>query len=255
MPSETDNYWSATKHPWACVLFVLPMLAVYEFGLHALGHTSPESMRNGADVWLRAGLAAVGISNLYGAPALLLSILLAWGLVRRDHRPLDKIGVWVGMVGESAAFAVLLVGLSQGLWLMLLRADHVLGQPSHRIALLQLASEPEPLWGQIISYLGAGIYEETLFRLVLFAGLLRLFSWGDDSGSPWGIALAAFASALLFAGAHHLGPSGEEFNIYVLAFRTFAGVYFAWLYQTRGFGIAVGAHAGYDVIVGLVLHR
>jgi membrane protease YdiL (CAAX protease family) len=255
MPSETENYWSATKHPWACVLFVLPMLAVYEFGLYSLGHTSPESMRNGADVWLRSGLAVIGVSSVYGAPCLLVFILLAWGLVRRDHRPLDKVGVWVGMVIESAAFAVLLVGLSQGLWLMLLRADHVLGQPSHRIALLQLGSEPEPLWGQIISYLGAGIYEETLFRLVLFAGLLRLLSWGDDERSVWGIALAAFASALLFAGAHHLGSSGEPFNIYVLAFRTFAGVYFAWLYHTRGFGIAVGAHAGYDVIVGLVLAR
>jgi len=255
MATESNHYWSATKHPWACVLFVLPMLAVYEVGLHALGHTSPESMRNGADVWLRAGLEALGVSHLFGAPCLLVFILLAWGLVRRDHRPLDKVGVWVGMVGESAAFAVLLVGLSQGLWLMLLRADHVLGQPSHRIALLQMATEPEPLWGQIISYLGAGIYEETLFRLVLFAGLLQLFSWGEDSQSLWGITLAAFASALLFAGAHHLGPNGEAFNIYVLAFRTFAGIYFAWLFHTRGFGIAVGAHAGYDVIVGLVLQR
>ena len=218
-------------------------------------------MRNGADVWLRCALEAVGVTSLYGAPCLLVIVLLAWGLVRRVGRPLDKIGVWVGMVAESAAFAVLLVGLSQGLWLMLLRADVVLGQPSHRIArLLQLAVvrgplEPEPLWGQIVSYLGAGIYEETLFRLLLFASLLRLFSWGDERRSLWGIGLAAFASALLFAGAHHLGPAGEAFNIYVLAFRTFAGVYFAWLYHTRGFGIAVGAHAGYDVVVGLVLQR
>ena len=67
------------------------------------------------------------------------------------------------------------------------------------------------------------------------------------------LSLAAFASALLFAGAHHLGPNGDAFNVYVLAFRTFAGVYFAAIYYLRGFGVAVGAHAGYDVLVGLIM--
>ena len=254
MSTEADNYWSATKHPWACVLFVLPLLAIYELGLHALGQYD---LRNGADVWLRSALSEVGISPIYGAPCLLLFVLLLWGLLCRDHRPIDKVGVWVGMTGESAAFAVLLLGLSQGLWLLLLRADYLLGQPSHRIALLNLSSQAalEPMWGQIVSYLGAGIYEETLFRLMLFAGLIRLFSWSEARTTPLAICLAAFGSALLFAGAHHIGPNGDPFNAYVLSFRTFAGLYFAWLYQVRGFGIAVGAHAAYDVLVGLILQR
>jgi hypothetical protein len=254
---ESDNYWAATKHPWACVLFVVPLLAIYEIGLYALGHYD---LRNGADVWLRSALSEVGISPIYGAPLLLLFVLLGWGLIQRDGRPTDKVGVWVGMTGESAAYAVLLLGLCQGLWLLLLRADHVLGQPSQRIAMLNLnadsaANTPEPMWGQIVSYLGAGIYEETLFRLLLFAGLLRLFSWSEQRLTWTALGLAAFASALLFAGAHHIGPHGDPFNLYILSFRTFAGIYFASLYQARGFGIAVGAHAGYDVLVGLILQR
>jgi hypothetical protein len=259
MPTEADNYWSATKHPWACVLFVLPLLATYEIGLIVLGHTAPEDLRNGADAWLRSALGEVGISPIYGAPCLLVFVLLLWGLLRREDRPLDKLGVWLGMTIESAGYAVLLLGLSQGLWHLLLRADTVLGQPSHRIAMLQLSTDaraaPEPMWGQIVSYLGAGIYEETLFRLLLFAGLLRLFSWSDARTSLAAGFLAALGSALLFAGAHHIGPNGDPFNAYVFSFRTFAGLYFAWLYQTRGFGIAVGAHAGYDVLVGLILQR
>lgn len=254
MPTETDDYWTATKHPWACVLFVLPLLAVYEIGLHANAPAGPEALRNGADVWLRAALEFVGVSPGFGAPCLLLATLLAWGLVRREGRPTDKIGVWVGMVAESAAYAVLLLGLCQGFWHILLRADAMLGQPSQRIVLLTVSvAEREPVWGHIVSYLGAGIYEETLFRLLMFAGLIRLFSWSDTRISRWPTALAALASALLFAAAHHIGPSGEVFNLYVFSFRTFAGVYFAWLYQTRGFGIAVGAHAGYDVLVGLIV--
>lgn len=258
MRTPDDDYWAATKHPWACVLFVLPLLAIYELGLYATGHSAPENLRNGADVWLRAGLSAIGLSPAYAAPCLLLFILVMWGFLRREGRCFDKAGVWLGMTIESAAYALVLVALSQGVWHVLLRADNVLGQPSHRIAaLLQFSAgaspgSPEPLWGQMVSYVGAGIYEETIFRLLLYAGLLRLFSWADVATS-FNTLLAAIASAVLFAGAHHLGPYGDPFNLYLFSFRTFAGVYFAWLYRLRGFGIAVGAHAGYDVCVGLIM--
>lgn len=260
MPIETANYWSATKHPWACVLFVLPLLAIYEIGLYIAPAATPEELRNGADVWLRSALSDIGVSAVYGAPCLIVMIMLAWVLLARQGWPSDRIGVWIGMAAESAGYALVLVGLSQGLWHLLLRADHVLGQPSQRIAMLQWTmspalAAPEPMWGQLVSYLGAGIYEETIFRLMLFGSLLRLFAWSEPTPSRLGVILAAFASALLFAGAHHLGANGEPFNAYVLAFRTFAGLFFAWLYQVRGFGIAVGTHAGYDVLVGLVLQR
>lgn len=253
MAIDTDHYWTATRHPWACVLFVVPLLAIYEIGLHASGAGAPDDLRNGADVWLRAALAAVGIAPSYGAPCLLVFVLVLWGFLRHEGRPSDKVGVWVGMAAESAAYSLLLLGLSQGLWHLLLRADDVLGQPSHRIALLQVSAAPEPMWRQVITYLGAGIYEETLFRLILFAGLVRLFSF-TEMRTSYNVVLAAFASALLFAGAHHLGPHGDPFNVYVLAFRTFAGLCFAWLYYVRGFGIAVGAHAAYDVLVGVLVH-
>jgi hypothetical protein len=190
---------------------------------------------------------------------LLVGVLLAWALWLRRDWPSDRLGVWIGMAAESAGYALLLLALSQVLWHFLLQADTVLGQPSQRIASLQISARPrsetEPMWGQIVSYLGAGIYEETLFRLLLFAGLLRLFAWSEPKPSLLALALAGFASALLFAGAHHLGPNGDPFNAYVLSFRTFAGLYFAWLFQARGFGIAVGAHAGYDLLVGLILQR
>src|SRR5262245_61202113 len=130
-----DTYWTATRHPWACVLFVLPLLAIYEIGLHYSGGAAPEEIRNGADAWLRAGLEAVGIPSVYGAPCLLIGVLLLWGCLRRQGRPSDKIGVWVGMAAESGIFALLLLVLSQALWHALIRADHVLGQPSNRIPL------------------------------------------------------------------------------------------------------------------------
>ncbi len=204
---------------------------------------------------LREALAAGGVSPVYGAPAVLLLVLLAWALWRRQDRPKDQAGVWVGMVVESAAFALALLALSQGLWHLLQTADRVLCSHAPRPVTLSWPlrnTNPEPALELIIGFLGAGIYEETLFRLLLFSGLLAIFTLADFPNS-WAFTLAAVASALLFAGAHHLGPHGEPFNGSFFAFRTAAGLYFAGLYRVRGFGIAVGAHAFYDVMVGLLL--
>ena len=68
------------------------------------------------------------------------------------------------------------------------------------------------------------------------------------------VLLAAVGAALAFAAAHHVGPYGEEMaTARCFVFRTAAGLYFTALYVVRGFGVAVGAHAGYDVLVGVAV--
>ena len=108
----------------------------------------------------------------------------------------------------------------------------------------------EGVFRRFVVFVGAGIYEELLFRLVMFsvaAWLLRL----SGCGSNLSLAGAALATSLLFAGAHHLGPMGEPFLWYTFLFRTTAGLFFATLFICRGFGVAAGTHAMYDVLVGL----
>lgn len=101
----------------------------------------------------------------------------------------------------------------------------------------------------LICYLGAGIYEEAIFRLALiplvYGGLRLIQAPGVVAGT-----LAITLSSLLFALAHHMGTPGEPFTWFAFIFRWAAGVYFAWIFLARGFAIAVGAHAAYDVMVG-----
>src|SRR3954471_15634797 len=109
MFSAADDYWTATRHPWSCVLFVLPLLAIYEVGLYLLG-PPVDTLRNGADVWLRSGLSVGGIAAIYGAPIVLILILLTWSLIFRERWPRDSVGVWAGMAAESVLFAAVLFG-------------------------------------------------------------------------------------------------------------------------------------------------
>jgi membrane protease YdiL (CAAX protease family) len=237
--SPSSGYLSGTRHPWACLLFVLPLLLAYESGVLLMGMDKPEMIRNGADVWLRWVLDTIGLHHLLWAPALLLIVLLGWCLWQRENRPGDLVGLWIGMTAESATFAGLLWG-----------SCFVVAPLLYRLGVqLTTAPQPEPAMQQLLGFVGAGIYEETLFRLVLFSGLRWLLRRIDI---PAASILAALVSALLFSAAHNIGPYGESFQPFVFAFRALAGLYFVVLYQLRGFGIAVGSHAGYDVFVGLL---
>jgi hypothetical protein len=236
------SYFSATRHPWACLVFILPLLAAYEGGVLWLGSAEPDLLRNGADTWLRWALDAFGLRQLYWAPVILAAYLIGWSWLRRKDRPSDMLGIWIGMAIESAIFAVGLWAISLGLGPFLDRLGVKLNSPQ----------QIEPAFEQAITFLGAGIYEEVLFRLLLFSGLVWLLRSAAVS-KPLALLLASITSATIFSSAHHLGPYGEPFNNFVFFFRTLAGLYFTVVFRVRGFGITVGAHAFYDVLVGIVV--
>lgn len=231
-------YVRATRHPWPCLFFLLPLLAAYEIGIVCVGGNHADALRNGADTWLRWALEVFGLHQLYWAPALVAGVFFVWSLLRLDDRPDDLMGVCLGMALESVVFGLALWGISRGLPQLWegLRTQMARGNGGDGLS-------------QVVTFVGAGIYEELLFRLLLYTGLVALLR---GLGSPAVIAVlgAAALSATLFAAAHHVGPYGERFDDYIFVFRALAGVYFALLYQFRGFGIAVGAHALYDVLVG-----
>src|SRR5262245_4328850 len=94
------GYLQATRHPWPCLVFLLPLLIAYEAGVLWLGGAKLEAMRNGADTWLRWGLESFGFSQFYGAPALIILILAAWSAARFWDRPDEVIATCFGMMFE-----------------------------------------------------------------------------------------------------------------------------------------------------------
>ena len=102
-----------------------------------------------------------------------------------------------------------------------------------------------------VGFLGAGIYEELLFRLILLS--LAAWVFRRAGATPRvSLILAVILSSLLFAAAHHVGPYGEKWAVYPFLFRFVAGVFFSVLFVYRGFGIAAGSHAAYDILVGVL---
>jgi membrane protease YdiL (CAAX protease family) len=145
------------------------------------------------------------------------------------------------MIIESLIFAGGLFGLS-----------HALGPLVNDLGIrLNEGTEARGI-EQIITFVGAGIYEELLFRLLFFLALGWLVRLAGATRLISAI-IMTLASATVFAAAHHVGPYGETFDRSIFLFRVLAGSYFALLYQLRGFGIAVGTHTCYDVLVGVLI--
>jgi hypothetical protein len=248
--SKPGSYVPATRHPWPCLLFVFPLLILYEAGVLLLGGPHPETVRNGADHWLRYGLQMLGLKFFWLPPLVLIFVFSIWVYRRRADSPGDMLGVLSGMALESVSFALGLWALSRALAPLLVQAgvELTLAAPVEPEAPHLAATDPA--LRQVVTYLGAGIYEEALFRLVLFSILVGLLRTFDLPGSI-AVLLAAVGSAVVFSAAHHVGPYGQVYSNYLFLFRLLAGLYFALLYQLRGFGIAVGAHSCYNVLVSV----
>lgn len=237
---DDHSYWSITRRPLPGLIFILPILLAYEAGVIWLGGSSADALRAGADSRVRQGLAGLGLTDRWLLPVALVAGLLAWQAVdRRDWRfhPM----ILMGMAIESLLMAMALVGLSKLLDLGSARLDGS--------NLLAVSSPSRHSIAPVVGFLGAGLYEEALFRLALIPLLyksLRLLTMPPF----FACTLAVTASALIFSLAHHAGVPGEVFTWFAFIFRWLAGIFFAWVFVVRGFGVAVGTHTAYDLLVG-----
>lgn len=207
--------------PLDALVFLLPMIIFYE--VMAAGR--PERLI--AFQWMWNFLEMFGRVSLW-APGLAVIIILitthaASGEQWRVH--------WrhVGyMYVEAIALALPLLLMS---WLIPLAAGAGGGSLLEQLAL----------------WVGAGIYEELIFRLILIS--LVVIIGVDVIKLPLKpVAIAAVClSALAFAAHHHHPIGSEPFHVKSFVFRSLAGAYLATVFWYRGYGSAAGCHAAYNV--------
>jgi hypothetical protein len=242
--SSPSSYWQVSRAPRYSLLFALPLLVFYQVLALLLAH-GERSVRNGADVILQALFTAV--AGAWGPPLFMVCLIGAglWLVMRdmRAHGSRLRGGVFAAMLGESIALA-LIFGFVVG------------SVTSGVLGMLQTLAVPGgrdiDWWTRLMVSLGAGIYEELLFRVLLVGALAAaaraLLGWRPVTA---GVA-ATFSGAAIFSAFHYIGPYGDRWQLYSFAFRMVAGLFFSGLYLARGFGITAWTHALYDVLLLIV---
>ncbi|MBL9078874.1 MAG: CPBP family intramembrane metalloprotease [Planctomycetes bacterium] len=229
------GYLEWSRDPAVGLFAVLPLWLLYEL-LRAM--LTPDE-RNGAELLLLRELDRLGVQGLLVLRLVffLLAVWAARSLVRRRVPWARVAGV---LALEGAVYGLMLGPVSAAM-------------ASSFVRVLSAPAGSGPLLADLVGSLGAGIFEELVFRL----GLMSLLVWiGVRAIRAWSLPVwivgagAVLVSALVFSWFHHL--CGEPYDARRFLFRTMAGLLLGVLMWLRGFGVCVYTHTVYNVYFYLV---
>lgn len=252
-----DSYLDRTSRPVYALAYLLPFIVIYEIGTMLI---SPEALNRSqvrvvSFVWMQNALEYLGFSQRFVwvmPPLAVVLILIGLQITSRSDwkvYPSDFIPMTIECILLAIPLIVLCLAINRSV------------NPS-AIGAMQTSAAVETDQGtfmvNIVTGIGAGIYEELVFRLVLICILMMLFQDLLNLDRTISIVLSILISAVLFSLHHHFFflngslHSGEAFSFMKFTFRLLAGIYFAVLFAVRGFGIAAGTHAYYDIIAAIL---
>ena len=228
-----SQYLTVSKSPLYSFIFTLPLFLLYEVGIFLVSSRDIDQLRNGADVLMRQVLESFGIYGMYGfGGTFLIGFLIAFLRQKKNLRTSEiESRFLLIMFFESIVWATLLV-------IMMINIP----------TFLSLSNE-DHLIQQVVLAIGAGIYEEFVFRVLLISGLAiffgLIFNWGEF-GKTF---LSVIISSAIFSIFHFFGSYGDTFSFSLFFVRFIAGIFLAMIYIFRGFGITAYAHSIYDLFV------
>lgn len=252
-----NSYAERTSRPIYALVYLLGFMIAFMIGTiliqpSAMSQSLSEpQVRVVAFIWVQNIMQYLGFSPraaLIGTPLVVVVILIALQITSKTswHVKLEDMFL---MLVESVLLSVPLIVLS-----LLLNRQ---GAVSNTALAGQGAEIQSLLWSDIVTGIGAGIYEELVFRLILICLLMLIFQDLFGVEKKPAVIWSVLISAILFSAHHHIFFAngqfyhGDTFTIGKFVFRTIAGGYFAVLYAVRGFGITAGTHAFYNILAAL----
>lgn len=247
-PARGEGYFLEARRPIQILAFLLPLVIAYELCLAVL-LPAGDGLVNTVEAHraLLRFFAVFGIhptGGLYIGGLAIVLVMLAWHLLTRERWHVDP-GVTGLMAVEAVALALPLLVISRIVAGPAPAAAVVAAAAPRSFADLDIAS-------QMAISVGAGLYEELMFRMILIALIHTLLVDLAGLRHPVGAVAAIAVSALAFTMYHDLHAAGGGISLHRVAFYLLAGLYFGAVYTLRGFGLVVGGHAVYDIITVLL---
>lgn len=249
------SYLEVTARPLYGLVFLLPLFIFYEVGtvVFLTDPTAHTQTRIVAYAWLMRVGEWLGLHPhiAWASPGFMaMLILLCWQLVSKQS--------WRVRLGHVPWMYVECLVLTAPLFAIGSLINGSLGMSGQGTMAAMTETAGAAGWlSDWVTSIGAGIYEELVFRLILINLLLLLLEDLLRVKKTLAMLIAVAVSAVLFAGHHYVAISQggelvslahEPFGWYSFLFRTAAGVYFAAIFHYRGYGITAGTHAAYNII-------
>jgi len=240
MPKALDTYFKKTRSHFFGLLSILLLLLVYEGSSAKIYADQQVQIRNSAEVMIQRLLWFMGIrNNLFLWAIYLLVLVWAFWLAKKQQLLDFKFVYFPYSIFESTIYALAL-GMIAG----------QLTDRTNSIIMMALQSQTQlaDVGAKLTSALGAGIYEELLFRFILVSFLLLIFEKLLGGKKNIYTVLAIAIAAILFSAFHYLGGR-ESFGWDSFAYRFWAGAILGVLFVVRGIGVAVYTHTIYNLLL------
>ena len=228
-----SNYWRYSRSAYYSAVAALPLLVIYEI-LIVLSQSRYWGIRNAADVWIRTFLMAFDLQAQHITFVLIGISLALIPIAKSRARGIKlKANYFALMFAECLAFSLVLGVVLQSIL---------------RLGGLSSGGPGSGLMGNLALSVGAGLFEEIIFRVILLNLLFLLLSPLFKKklvAAVFSVLLASF----LFSLSHYVGTMADTWQLYSFMFRWAAGLLFTVLYFVRGFAITAYTHALYDIWV------
>lgn len=254
-----NSYGDRTSRPVYALVFLLFFLAVFVFGTLLI---QPEALRQSlaepqirvaAFIWIQDMMRYLGFSTrgaLFASPLVIIVLLLALQMTSRASWRIHMIDL--PLMGLES------IGLSIPLLVLTMLLNRTAGPAPAAIPAGAAPPVQDHYFTDIVTGIGAGIFEELIFRLILICLLMLIFQDFIGLTRKTSVITAVLISSILFSISHHFTyyqghfiRTPDPFTIGKFVFRFLAGVYFAVLYAVRGYGITAGTHAFYNILATL----
>ena len=228
-----SNYLRYSRSAYYSAVAALPLLVIYEI-LIVLSQSPYWGIRNAADVWIRTFLMAFDLQAQHITFVLIgISLVLIPIAKSRANGIKLKANYFALMFAECLAFS-LVIG--------------VVLQSILRLSGLSSGGPGSGLMQNLALSVGAGLFEEIIFRVILLNLLFLLLSPLFKKKVVAAVVSVLLAS-FLFSLSHYVGTMADTWQLYSFMFRWAAGLFFTVLYFVRGFAITAYTHALYDIWV------
>ena len=203
-----------------------------------------EQLSSGVDLWIHELLCVFGAGQLVILPLLTTIVLLFYHQQNKDDWHVQSNTI-LKMAAEAVGYGFMLFIFANLLQIVALSSPNAgkLVDPYY----WQIGSAQ--WWGNVITYVGTGIHEELIFRVILMLPAIAILKdhFEDQISATL---LAVIGIGLLFAVAHIdvINPMGQPFEATSFTFRFIASCIFSAIFLYRGFGIVVGTHIIYNVL-------
>ena len=245
MNKERNTYFRQTETVSVSMMFILPILVIYEIGLFMLNPPYQNGIGAIFKILIRTMGKRFDTSSIIVINSIIILILII-AYFRSKKTGGIRALYFFTMLIESTAYAIVLAMFAY-MFVNISKFAHEYLNLSMFIAKESAIYEKLT---HVIYAVGAGLYEEIFFRLGLLNLLIFIFArkFSKTKVSFSALFSALLISSILFAFAHVIGDS-TALSWKPMLFRTISGLFFGIVFILRGLSVAVYMHIIYDLIV------